>query len=413
MANGITAMSASYLSRRIGQKLYKNTIFRSLASFVEMDQLKDGQSVDRPYRADIVVENYTKGTALTAQDLTATADVLTVNVVKGALIYVDDVDKIQNRWSAANEWGDEMGKRLAIAIDSVFLYEVVNANDTIDSGDVGGTAGQGITVTTSNIDKVFSAINKKFDVNNVDLSARNLVISPQFKEILVQRVGGKETMLGDRTSLTGNVGRYLGLELYLSNNLTGSAVWEPADNPSNGATVTIASSGGTAVTFTFVSSIGSTAGNILQTTDTSTTLIQLKSFINGGGLETATGCTAATCQSLSTANQRIVQEWVAVTDDDTTATTITVRVKGGSYLTLTSSESTDVWTTSTQIQHLLATKSKAIDVAIQKEPGVKKGDTISAGKSGVNILGLTLFGTKTFDQGTKEIFDVQIRADNY
>lgn len=46
MAQDITAMSASYLSRRIGQKLYKSLVFRSLASFVEMDQLKDGQSVN-------------------------------------------------------------------------------------------------------------------------------------------------------------------------------------------------------------------------------------------------------------------------------------------------------------------------------------------------------------------------------
>lgn len=406
MANSITAMSASYLSRRIGQKLYKLTIFRSLASFVEMDQLKDGQSVDRPYRADIVVENYTKGTALTAQDLTATADVLSVDVVKAALIYVDDVDKIQNRWSAANEWGDEMGKRLAIALDARFLYEVVNANDTIDSGDVGGTAGQGITVTTSNIDKVFSSVNKKFDVNNVDLSDRNLVISPQFKEVLIQRVGGKETMLGDRTSKTGNIGRYLGLELYLSNNLTGSAIWIPADNPANTATITITEVGGTAITFTFVSTISTVAGNILQTTDLETTLESLAALINNGG---ATSDVGVTNVSLSTANQRRVQDWVAVAS----ATQIEVRVKGASYLTVTTSEAADVWTTNTQLQRMLATKGKAIDAAIQREPGVKKGDTISAGKSGVNILGLTLAGFKTFNQGTKEIFDVQVRSDAY
>jgi len=411
MSQDITAMSASYLSRRIGQKLYKMLVFRSLASFVEMDQLKDGESVDRPYRADIVVENYTKGTALTAQDLTATADVLTVNVIKAALIYVDDVDKIQNRWSAANAWGDEIGKRLAIALDAVFLYEVTNAADTIDSGDVGGTASQGITVTTSNIDKVFSAINKKFDVNNVALGERNLVMSPQFKEVLIQRVGGKETALGDKTSLNANVGRYLGLELYLSNNLTGSARWTPADNPTDGATITIASSGGTAVTFTFVDTISTVAGNILQTTDLDTTLTLLAAFITGGGLETATGCTAATCQSLSLANQRIVQEWAA--EEDSSGLYIDVWIKGGSYLTLTSSESADLWTVNQQQQHLLACKTKAIDAAIQKQPGVKKGDTISAGKSGVNILGLTLAGFKTFNQGTKEIFDVQIRSDNY
>jgi len=299
-----------------------------------------------------------------------------------------------------------MGRRLAIALDAIFLYEVINADDSIDSGDVGGTAGQGITITTSNIDKVFAAINRKFDENNVDLSMRNIVISPQFKEILIQRVGGKETMLGDKTSLTGNMGRYLGLELYLSNNLTASAIWIPADNPANTATITITEVGGTAITFTFVSTIGTAAGNILQTSDLETTLENLAALINAGGVTTDVGVSNV---SLSTANQRRVQDWVAVA----TATQITVRVKGASYLTLTTSESADVWTTNTQLQHILAMKSKAIDVAIQKEPGVKKGDTISAGKAGVNILGLTLAGFKTFDQGTKEIFDVQARFDNY
>ena len=299
-----------------------------------------------------------------------------------------------------------MGRRLAIALDAIFLYEVINADDSVDSGDVGGTAGQGITITTSNIDKVFAAINRKFDENNVDLSMRNIVISPQFKEILIQRVGGKETMLGDKTSLTGNMGRYLGLELYLSNNLTASAIWIPADNPANTATITITEVGGTAITFTFVSTIGAAAGNILQTSDLETTLENLAALINAGGVTTDVGVSNV---SLSTANQRRVQDWVAVA----TATQITVRVKGASYLTLTTSESADVWTTNTQLQHILAMKSKAIDVAIQKEPGVKKGDTISAGKAGVNILGLTLAGFKTFDQGTKEIFDVQARFDNY
>lgn len=402
MANTLAPLSASYLSRRIGQKLYKSTVFRSVASFVEMDQLKDGQSVDRPYRSDVVVENYTKGTAMTAQDVTGTADVLSVDVVKVALIYVDDVDKIQNRWSAANEWGDEIGRRLAIALDAVFLYEVVNAADTIDDGDIGGTAGNPITLSVSNIVKVITAVNKKFDVNNVSLEGRNLMISPQFKEILIQYLGGKETMLGDKTSKVGNVGRFHGLELYLTNNLTGSAIWTPADNPANGATITITENGGTAITFTFVSTIGTTAGNILQTTDLATTLTLLTAFINGGGLETATGCTAATCQSLSTANQRRVQEWAAI--DGTTY--IEVFSKGGSYLTVATSEALDLW--SKETQHLMACKDKAVDAAIQKNPSVKTADMLSAGKFGLNVAGMTLAGFKTFNQGTKEMFDVEV-----
>jgi hypothetical protein len=75
----------------MGRKLYKTDVFRSLANFEEQAVLTDGQKVDRPYRANIVVENYTKGTALTAQDLTATSDQLTVDTVKAALLYVDNV----------------------------------------------------------------------------------------------------------------------------------------------------------------------------------------------------------------------------------------------------------------------------------------------------------------------------------
>jgi hypothetical protein len=100
MANSLTAMSPTYWSARMGYKLYKSNIFRSLASFEEQKNLTDGQTVDRPYRSDIVVENYTKGTALTAQDLTATTNTLTVNVVKAALMYVDNVKRFFSLQSA-------------------------------------------------------------------------------------------------------------------------------------------------------------------------------------------------------------------------------------------------------------------------------------------------------------------------
>lgn len=80
--------------------------------------MKDGQIVDRPYRADVYVQPYTKGTALTAQDITATSDQLTVNKIFAALIYIDDVDKIQNKWDAASAWTEELVTRLSNQMDA-------------------------------------------------------------------------------------------------------------------------------------------------------------------------------------------------------------------------------------------------------------------------------------------------------
>lgn len=392
------AMSPTYWSRRMGRKQYKTEIFRALANFEEQAVLKDGQKVDRPYRSDIVVENYTKGTALTAQDLTATSDQLTVDSIKAALLYVDDVDGIQNKYSAVNLWADEAGRRLAISTDARFLYEAFSANDTIDDGDIGGTAGEGITVTTTNVVDVFAAINEKMDANDLPDEGRFFAISPQFYRRLWTFIQGKQTMLGDRTGQTGMIGTYDNLQLFKTNNLTGSARWTPANNPSDGDTITIQG-----VTFTFKTSPAA-AGEIDIGGSTAVSIDNLVALINANGV----GDGSANI-SLSTADKRTVQDWVAV--DGTTY--IEVRVPGASYLTVTGSDATDVWTAAYQNQNLLAGLKGSIDAVVQLRPKILTASTVSAGKAGTNILPMTLFGVYTFHQGKNEIFRVPVRSDAY
>lgn len=402
-ANSLGAMSPTYWSRRMGRKQYKTEIFRSLANFEEQAVLKDGQKVDRPYRSDIVVENYTKGTALTAQDLTATSDQLTVDSIKAALLYVDDVDGIQNKYSAVNLWADEAGRRLAIATDARFLYEAFSANDTVDDGDIGGNAGEGITVSTTNIVDIFGAINEKMDANNLPDEGRFFAISPQFYRKLWTFIQGKQTMLGDRTGATGMIGQYDGLQLFKTNNLTGSARWTTGDGsaPSNAETITIQG-----ITFQWVTNVtgSSAAGDVQLEASLASSIDNLVAFINAGGVGNDTEY-----RSLSTANQRTVQDWVAV--DGTTY--VEVRVKGASYLTVSASNAADVWTAAYQNQNLLAGLKGAIDCVVQLRPKVLTASTVSAGKAGTNILPMTLFGVYTFNQGKNEIFRVPVRSDAY
>ncbi len=377
----------------MGKKLYKTVVYKALASSEEQSTLSLGTIVDRPYRSDLVVEDYSKGTAATAQDLTATTDTLTINKQKTILMYVDDVDKLQNKWDAAKIWAEEAAKRLAINIDAEFLYEVVNAANDLDDGDFGGTAGSPVTVLTSNISSLIAKINRTLDTNNVDMERKNRfwAISPQLYEVLWSYISGKESLLGDKTGEYGNIGRYGGLELFMTNNLTASAVWTPVDNPSNAATVTI-----DGVVFTFVNTIGTTAGNVLQTTNLETTLTNLAHLINNPSSTTANHV------AFATSDLRTVQEMVAVA----TATYITVYHKGQSYMTVATSEALDLWSKATQ--HSLAGAKGAIDLVIQKEPDVQIASTVSAGKRGSNIMPLTVFGIKTFNQGTKEIVDIKV-----
>lgn len=383
----------------MGRKLYKTDVFRSLANFEEQAVLTDGQKVDRPYRSNIVVENYTKGTALIAQDLTATDDILQVNVVKAALLYVDNVDKIQNKYSAANAWIDEAGRRLSNAIDANFLYQIFNAANTVDDGSIGGTAGNGIVAQVANFLDILASINIQLDVQNVPENEKFLVLSPQFFAVLWKFISGRYTMLGDRTGQNGNLGAYADLDLYKSNNLTGSATLTFGADPSDADTIAV-----NGVTMTFKTTIGTTAGNLLRTGTLATDLTNAALFINNAGI--GDGVNSVT---LALADQRTVQNWVAVA----TATTLEIRAQGASYMVVTSSNALNVWTAALQLQNLFAGRYKCTDAVIQKEPSVEMGPTVAVGKSGTNILPMTLFGVFTFNQGKNEMVRVKLRSDSY
>jgi len=379
----------------------KQDVFRKIANMEERANLKVGDTLNKPYIGDFAVQTYTKGTAMTAQTYSSTNEALSVDQVKAGFFYVDTIDQIQNIYSAIDEWTKEAAIRLGNNIDGAFLYEAINANDTIDDGDLGGTPGNGLVLATSNIVNFLGKINKKLDVQNVSRADRIGVISPQQFDVLWQYIAGKDTLLGDRTGENGQLGHFAGFELYMSNNLTGEATWLPANDPSNTQTITI-----NGITFTFVSTIGTTAGNILISGTVAGTIDNLVALINAGGVTSDSGVSNV---SLSAANQKTVSNWVAV--DNTTS--ITVRAKGAGYMTVATSDAADVWTTTKQYQHSLFGDRRAIDLVIQKEPGVQMGPAIAAGLLGTYVAPYCLYGSKLFNKNTYKILDCIVRSDAY
>jgi hypothetical protein len=396
MANSLTAASPTLWSKFAAYKLYKTTLFSQLASFKNESELKYGEKVDRPYRADLVAGNYTKGTAATAQDISFTQDLMTINNADEVFFYLDNIDKVQNIYDTARLNGEEAGKRLADRADARFLYEVKNANDTVDDGDLGGTSGNGLTAATNNIDDLFGSVAEVMDNNNVPANERCFVISPYLKRVLWHRLATKDSNLGDGVGKSfGFLGKYADFEVYQSNNLTCSARWTPANNPSNAATISIQG-----ITLTFVSTIGTTAGNVLIGSTTADTLDNLVGLINAGGVTTDAGVSNV---SLSAANRKAVQLWFAV--DGTTY--MDVYVKGANTLTLTTSEAADPW--SRHKQHNVAMRKRsAVDMVMQMTPKMKVQEGTSNGLNGMYYLMTDLYGIETYNQGAKELVSVDI-----
>lgn len=402
MSNTLTPLSPTYWSKIMGMKLYKKNVFRNIASFREESVLSAGLKVDRPYRADVYIQPYVKGTALTAQDITATSDQLTVDKIFAALIYVDDVDKIQNKWDAASAWSEEVVTRLSNQIDADCLYLATSATDTVDYNDLDSnqTAGFGVVLTTSNVLALFTVSARKLSVNNVDGANRFFVISPQVKQVLLTYLAGRESILGDKTGEAGNIGAYMGFDLYESNNLTSVVRLTPSVAATDGQTLII---NGITVTWENTPTTVSASGFSVDVDSTIALAIDsLVLMINTPTTDTAADGKPATGSGLAA----IQRGWVAV--DGTTY--VDIYIKGsGSIATPTGTWISSGSCAVTWVKQInLCGEKKAIDLVIQKEPSVKMASTVSAGKDGMNILPKTLYAAGVFQDMKARIFGVEI-----
>lgn len=391
MSNNLTAFNPEYWSNRMQVIRFNEPVFRALASYEERAMLKNGDTVHRPYRSRMSVQTYTKNTAVTVQDISSTDEYLSVDITKVVPFYVDDLDDLQNKWPTVNKFADDAGKELYDYIDADFLSEVVNATSSLDDGDVGGTAGTSIDLTVSNIAKMFAAAGKKLDRQNVDRKNRYAVIPPTVHQLLLEKMDGKDTNLGDEIGMNGKIGKYMGFELYLSNNLYWTGRWTPANQPSDADTVTIAG-----VTITFETGTVDVAGEVKSETDLETTLTNLKNFLNAPSTSIS-----GKHQALTDADAINTLSGITATS---TATYLEIAWKGGSEAVVSASEANDPW--SLQTVYAMFGQKEAIDLVIQQAPKVVFKEVQD--KLGKNVLPWTMYGKKTFVEGARALVNVKI-----
>lgn len=377
---------------------YKKDVYRAIVSVEEEAVLKDGDVVNRPYRSALTVNTYTRGSDATIQDLTDTTETLTVGTNKIIAFYVDDFDAIQSHYPTANKYADDAAVKLGNNIDGDVMGEYDVAANVVDDADLGGTAANGITVTVQNIDRIFTAALRKLMSQNAPTDKLFAVISPQFYQVLLERLAGKESALGDSTGTNGNVGTYMGFKLYVSNNCGWSAKLLIGTLPTDGDTVVI-----NGVTFTFETGTIDAAGKVKAVTDAATSITNLVAAIN------APGTTSATFQALSAANQALMYNITATA----VSGGLTLKAEGWSYVAVseTLTAAADIWTAALQIQHQLFGVVGAIDLVIQHRPTLQVKDVPT--KLGKNFLTGLLYGLKTFLEGTYWLVDVKTRSDAY
>ncbi len=126
---------------------------------------------------------------------------------------VDRIEELYTNIDAQNELSDQATYALRDWMDQeVFKY--------VDEAEVAANGGDPITLTAENLISTFATFKRQLRQANVEDDGSWIVIlTPEQYQVIEEVAAARGTALGDGTFVNGYGGRYMGFNLYVSNNL--------------------------------------------------------------------------------------------------------------------------------------------------------------------------------------------------
>jgi hypothetical protein len=373
----------------------------SIANFRFEPTLKYGGSVTR-FAYDISgvrVRNTSRGSASTIDSVTDSSESLTINIEKEAVFHISDGEVTQTGPLNPGEViGGQVAIKVASDLDARILYEAKNASYAFDNGDLTSIASDltPITLSSTTVPQMISRAPAKLKYRNNQMTQTNMcwIVDGYAASDFEQYLLSKNINIAEAVFKNGYAGTVHNAELFVSENLTGEALITLSGNPSNGETMTI---GG--VTITFVSSIGSTAGNVLIGAAATNTADNLAGLINNPGT------TSSTQVALSADNQVLFTDTLRLAATNSSGA-VTVVGTGSGRLIITEAVTNLVVTRN--MLHCIYGKKGSVDVVVQDLSEVDMRPTDD--RRGTNVFSSYLAGIKTYADGAKKFLDVKIAA---
>lgn len=393
MANNIgpDLLSPQLWSARV-QVLLKNTLVgAAIANTEERATLTYGYRVHRPYTGDFYAVTYTKGVAPTFQNLNATDEYLDVDQAKIIPVYLDDIDKIQNKYQTLDINSNRMAYQMRNQIDQAVLGNVSSA--------LLGNA-SAVALDTSNVFRYFSEAKASLFNNGVeDTKPWYTVVDGDTISVIEQTLGFNGFKVSDDVLVNGYgiknyVGEWQGLQVFKSQNLPTSVSIVFSDDPTADTTLTI-----NGVTFTFRAAVGVLPGNVLIDAGSSVDVtigVNLVAAINNGTAGTVY-IQLSDADRAKLASQGITASYVNGTN--------TLTITGYGKMVIGGNQ--DTGTVGTQTMSLLVGQMGAIDLVLQKDVETEVL-RVTDGRKGYNITTFDLYGTKMFREGAQRTYKLSI-----
>lgn len=400
-------MAMSDLFPIIYQKSFQETFNKKniglkVANFRESNEINNvGDTLKRPINVAVPTpRKLTNGADHKINALSPTTEIMTIDQYWEASFYLTDKDVLQsNVKTLANDAGKQYAQSLSNKVDADILFQATVATSTVDksSGDFGGSAGEGIALTEANVRKISTQSTEKLNLLDVDTTDMVAVVPAQYMTFLTDYLASRNTDMGDKIGMNGFAGSYAGIKHYISNNLTGSVNVLWGTNPTNGQTFIV-----NGKTITFVTTIGTTAGNVLIGASAALTAANVNTLLNAPAVTTATGV------AFAWEDADIIESTVVSTN---ASGTLTIKFKGKNKASV--AVGTSAPTISKYITHALIAKQGNPTCVMQMGFGTYEANKEPKQIGTINHLRKVLYGVKSFEDERKAMVNVLIDSTSY
>lgn len=369
----VTANTAVYLA---------NTRLENLIS-------QDGRKAHRPIMSGTSAGTYTAHTEITYEAKTAEDSYLEVDTSIYGAHEIDDTEKAQSPYELVSLASSGIRAQLNNQVEQKYLSKITDASHSYNSG----TAT--IVESTNILDIIEEADGKlgAYDIP-VETGMKAAVFGPRTIAKLRRAKADRESRLGDAVMENGVVGPFQGWTVVQSNNLPWSATLTIATQPTDGDTVTVAG-----VTFTFKTTLGSTAGNVLIGADAAAARANLRSAVLG-----LSGAGSTYVAVKNTYRKILQRRSISCTSAQDMAWT----GYGDIAVAETLTAAADVW--SAQRQSSIFMVRGAIDLVLQ----LQTLETLRSTKIiGDLVRGMIMVGAKAFEDGAMQMVKVTQDVSNF
>jgi hypothetical protein len=240
MPNNLAAFVPQVWSRRIIANINQVNVAKAVMtnSNYEGEIQAAGDTVQVRTFGSITIQDYARGTPISAEALQPTKETLTVDTSKYFAFDVDSLDMAQNDINDINGYTERAGVAMSNAVDTFVLSK---SSLALAANKIGST-GSPISITkdtdTTSVYQQLVYAGLRLDAQNVPSDNRWAIVTPFFKSLIMQSTTYfiRATDMGDAIIRSSNLGvadasrkgffgQAAGFDLYMSNNLPSNGTY--------------------------------------------------------------------------------------------------------------------------------------------------------------------------------------------